>query len=290
MILLFISYSCSPHSPLSFTHLSAEIQLVSHSGWRLQLQRTHESDIPERTVVAAAHRVLILVPHRDPSSTAAAISSSSSSSTNWSQWSLGENTTATACGRSRTTSRRHPRLVRGVLGETDLLVVRRKLAALQVLRPRVLELAHDVLALPSTLAQTATRRNGLLQHRAHRHVDGAEEQVNVLAAVHLDQWHELHQFHAHFVLFLVAEEIRHCGLVVPLSSANLHGDWLAAPVFPQQTVVRRGSVWVVQVVGVRHAVDEILLVSDETSGVMAQGQDEEYEEGGEHGCHLGVCF
>lgn len=138
------------------------------------------------------------------------------------------------------------------------------------------ELSHDVLAPPRTLAQTATRRDGLLQDGAHGHVDGAEEQVNVLAAIDLDQRHELHQLHAHLVLFLVAQQVRHCRLVVPLPSTDLHRDRFAASVLAQETFV---GVRVLVVVRVGDTVQEVILVGDKAGGVAERVQGAAEQEG-----------
>lgn len=130
----------------------------------------------------------------------------------------------------------------------------------------MLELSHNVLALAGTLTETATGRDGLLQNGAHGHVDGAEEEMNVLTAVDFDQWHELHQFHAHLILFLVAQQIGHRGLVVPFPGTDLHRNGFALAVLALVGVIVR--VLVVQC----HAVYEIRFVRNETCAVDQRQQ------------------
>ncbi len=91
----------------------------------------------------------------------------------------------------------------------------REILAAQSLGPLEAELVHEGLAaLSRALAQGATRRDGLLQHRANRRVHGAEEELEVQGALHFHQGVELVHLQSGVLLIGVTQKVRHNGLIV----------------------------------------------------------------------------
>ncbi|XP_051565136.1 uncharacterized protein LOC127447359 [Myxocyprinus asiaticus] len=82
-----------------------------------------------------------------------------------------------------------------------------EILAAESLGPLEAELVHEGLAaLSRPLAQGATRRDGLLEHRAHRRVHGAEEKLKVHRALDFDERVELVHFQSGVLLVGVTQK------------------------------------------------------------------------------------
>lgn len=110
-------------------------------------------------------------------------------------------------------------------------VVLRHLGAVEGLRPREAEAVHQGLAAGArALAERPAGRYRLLDDGADGRVDGAQEEPQIRAALHLDERHVLVHLLAGVLLLLMIHQVRHDRLVVRDVHAEIDGDGLAAAV------------------------------------------------------------
>ncbi|XP_028292919.1 alsin-like isoform X2 [Gouania willdenowi] len=119
------------------------------------------------------------------------------------------------------------------LHDTDLVsIVHREGLAVELLRPLEPSFIHlGFAALPCPLAQGPAWGDGLFQHRAHRRVYGAKEELQIGRALGLDQRVELLHLQPRVLLVHVAQQVWHDDLAVGDVGAQRDGDGLADAVF-----------------------------------------------------------
>ena len=124
----------------------------------------------------------------------------------------------------------------------DAKTLFREILAAQALGPLEAEFVHERLAAVARGdAEFATGRDGVLQHRAHGRVHGAQEELQVFAALHFDEWEELVNFQPGVLLLLMIQQVGHNGHVVLDVIAQGDGDGFAAVVL-RQLMVRFGRI------------------------------------------------
>lgn len=108
------------------------------------------------------------------------------------------------------------------------------LGAVQGLRPCETEAVHQALAARArALAERPAGRYRLLNDGANRRVDGAEEESQIRAALHLNERHVLMHLLPSVLLLLMIHQVRHDRLIIWDVHAEIDGDGLAAAVMSE---------------------------------------------------------